>query len=86
MTTIEIPISPRHRAAWILYQLSIHGSSFAEVAKDVGVTRQAVRNTAFFLHSPRIEQAIAKVIGRAPKDVWPERYPPHAVGQPRASA
>ncbi|HSF30294.1 MAG TPA: nucleotide excision repair protein, partial [Candidatus Tectomicrobia bacterium] len=63
---MEIPTSPKHRAAWILYQLSIHGSSFAEVAKHLGVTRQAVRNTAFFLHSPRIEQAIAKVIGRKP--------------------
>lgn len=75
MTNIEIPTSPRHRASWLLYQLSIHGSSFADIAKDVGVTRQAVRNAALFMRSPRIEQAIAKKIGRKPADLWPERYP-----------
>jgi lambda repressor-like predicted transcriptional regulator len=39
------------------------------------VTRQAVRNVALFIHSPRIELAIAKKIGRKPADLWPERYP-----------
>ena len=74
MTTTEMPTSPKHRAAWLLYQLSIHGSNFASIAKELGVTRQAVRNTALSVPSPKIEHAIAKKIGRKPHDLWPERY------------
>jgi Ner family transcriptional regulator len=84
MTTNEMPTSPRHRASWILYQLAIHASSYAAIAKDLGVSRQAVRNAVLFGHSPRIEHAIAKTIGRKPQDLWPERYP-HGSSRRKAS-
>lgn len=68
-----VPQHPLHRNEWIKYQLRIRGSSMSELARRLGVTRQAVRN-ALTSPYPKMERAIAWEIGREPADIWPERY------------
>ncbi len=61
------------RNEWIKFQLRIRGSSLSQLARDLGVTRQAVRN-ALSSRYPRMERVIAAEIGLAPETIWPERY------------
>jgi len=68
-----VPQNPLQRNEWIKYQLRIRGSSMSELARRLGVTRQAVRN-ALSGSYPKMERAIANEIGRSPEHIWPERY------------
>lgn len=68
-----VPQDPLQRNEWIKYQLRIRGSSMSDLARRLGVTRQAVRN-ALSGPYPRMERAIAYEIGRSPEHIWPERY------------
>lgn len=61
------------RNEWIKFQLRIRGSSLSQLARDLGVTRQAVRN-ALSSRYPRMERVIAAEIGLDPEMIWPERY------------
>lgn len=61
------------RNEWIKFQLRIRGSSLSQLARDLGVTRQAVRN-ALSSRYPRMERVIAAEIGLDPEIIWPERY------------
>lgn len=73
MRTNEPPKNPDQRRAWILYQLHLVGSSFADLGRELGVTRDAVRN-ATRKRYPKMERAIANKIGKRPEEIWPERY------------
>ena len=68
-----IPTDPMQRNEWIKFQLRIRGSSLSQLARDLGVTRQAVRN-ALSSRYPRMERVIAAEIGLDPETIWPERY------------
>lgn len=68
-----IPRDPLQRNEWIKYQLRIRGSSMSQLARRLGVTRQAVRN-ALSGSYPKMERAIAHEIGHPPEHIWPERY------------
>jgi len=68
-----VPQDPLQRNEWIKYQLRIRGSSMSQLARRLGVTRQAVRN-ALSGSYPKMERAIAHEIGRSPEHIWPERY------------
>ena len=68
-----IPSDPVQRNEWIKFQLRIRGSSMSQLARDLGVTRQAVRN-ALSSRYPRMERVIAAEIGLNPATIWPERY------------
>lgn len=70
-----IPGDPVQRNEWIKFQLRLRGSSLSKLARDLGVTRQAVRN-ALASRYPRMERVIAAEIGLDPQTIWPERYPP----------
>jgi len=69
-----IPQDPVQRNEWIKFQLRVRGSSLSKLARDLGVTRQAVRN-ALASRYPRMERVIAAEIGLDPATIWPERYP-----------
>jgi Ner family transcriptional regulator len=69
----SIPEDPVQRNEWIKFQLRLRGSSFSKLARDLGVTRQAVRN-ALSSRYPRMERVIAHEIGLEPYTIWPERY------------
>lgn len=68
------------RNEWIKFQLRIRGSSLSQLARDLGVTRQAVRN-ALSSRYPRMERVIAAEIGLDPETIWPERYRKDGKGQ-----
>jgi Ner family transcriptional regulator len=69
-----IPLDPAQRNEWIKYRLRVGGSSLSQLARELGVTRQAVRN-ALTRRYPRMERVIAAEIGLPPHCIWPERYP-----------
>lgn len=69
----DIPADPVQRNEWIKFQLRMRGSSLSQLARDLGVTRQAVRN-ALSSRYPRMERVIAAEIGLDPETIWPERY------------
>ena len=45
----------------------------SQLARDAGVTRQAVRN-ALSARDPRMERVIEAGIGLNPATIWPDRY------------
>ncbi|HTN32189.1 MAG TPA: helix-turn-helix domain-containing protein [Pseudomonas sp.] len=73
MNKTEIPDDPNQRWEWIKYQLRTNGSSLAKVARVLKVTPPAVKNVKRQPY-PRIERAIAKELGLAPIQLWPERW------------
>jgi len=73
MSTKQATKNTDNRRAWIKYQLEVAGSSFADIARDLGVSRSAV-NKAIKNSYPKMERAIAAKIGRRPEEIWPERY------------
>lgn len=73
MSREQLLKKPDTRREWIKFQLAIHGSSLAEIARGLGVTRQAVQ-FALDHPYPKVEQAIAEKIGLEPQTIWPERY------------
>jgi lambda repressor-like predicted transcriptional regulator len=73
MSRKRIPKNPEHRRAWINYQLRLVGSSISAIAREHGVSRQAVW-IALEIPSPKWEEIIAGKIGRRADEIWPERY------------
>lgn|SRR5690554_6721331 len=72
---IPIPEEPSRRREWIKYQLKINGLSIASLAREHGVSRQAV-SMALTNSNPRWEFVIAQALGLEPSELWPERYDP----------
>lgn len=58
---------------WIKGMLELKKSSFAKIARELGVSRQAVRQ-ALDVPYPKMERAIAAKLGLSPEKLWPERY------------
>lgn len=73
MARIKVPADPTERKAWIKYQLEIKGSSFADLARETGNSRQTVRKSLDIKY-PKWDRAIADKIGLSVSDIWPERY------------
>lgn len=69
----DVPTDPLQRNEWIKYQLRLRGSSLSKLARELGMTRQAVRN-ALSSRYPKMERVIAAEIGLRPETIWPERY------------
>ena len=70
------PIPPKNtddRQVWIMAMLRFKKSSYSALARELGVTRSAIRK-AVWKKSPKNEKAIAEKIGYAPELIWPERY------------
>lgn len=73
MNTMLPPKSYHERRIWLKMMLEMKKSSYAAIARELGVTRMAVRK-AVYARSPRMEKAIADKIGYVPALIWPERY------------
>ncbi|WP_024608506.1 helix-turn-helix domain-containing protein [Pseudoalteromonas sp. TAB23] len=69
----NIPEDTEKRREWIKYQLKIRGISIAKLAREHDVSRQAL-STALVRSNPRWEYVISNALGKAPNDIWPERY------------
>ncbi|MEB3167892.1 MAG: helix-turn-helix domain-containing protein [Synechococcaceae cyanobacterium] len=74
MLTTRPPKNPTKKWAWIIYQLALRGLNLSDIARDLGVTRQAICR-ANYGRRPRIERAIAARLDLPPCRIWPERYP-----------
>lgn len=73
MARLKAPSDPSERKAWLKYQLDRVGSSFADIAREGGATRQTARKVLEVKY-PKWERLIASKIGMEPADIWPERY------------
>jgi len=73
MISQRIPKKTDERWVWIKGQLELRGESFASMARELGVSRQAVRSVREAPY-PKMEKAIAKKLGMQAKNLWPERY------------
>lgn len=78
MLTLSIktlPKNPDLRRVWIMANLRAIGSSYAAIARELGVTRQMVMHCARHPErSDRCSAAIAQKLGLQRSDIWPERY------------
>lgn len=69
----NIPDDLQQRREWIKFQLRLRGTTLSAIAREEGVSRQALRQA--LVHSyPKMERAIAAKLHMEPKDIWPERY------------
>jgi len=72
MTTNEF--IKTHLKAWVMYQLSIRGLSFAELARQNGNVKRDVPGRVFYMSYPKWERIVAAAIDMKPEDLWPERW------------
>ena len=64
------------KAESIKYRLRAEaGTSLANIAKSLGVTRGHVSMTLYGNRSSRVEKAIADALGESVETVFPDRYP-----------
>jgi Ner family transcriptional regulator len=63
----------RSRRNHIIYLLQGRGYTVSSLAKNIGVSPQAVTN-AMRAPYPRIEKKIAEILGEAVEKLFPERY------------
>jgi Ner family transcriptional regulator len=72
--THDMPTTPRDRREWISYQLRLRGLSFRSLARQEGVTHQAVSAAALGGSSRPLQEALADTLGIAPHALFPELY------------
>ncbi len=82
MELIRPPQNPFERQVWIVAMLRIKKSSFSAIARELGISRQAVQKTQT-QRNKRVEGVIAAKIGYVPEFIWPERYQTHLAEQYR---
>ena len=71
--SLAIPQKPAHRRAWVKFQLSLKGLSFAALAEQIDVSPQAIKD-ALLKPSARIEEEIASAIKVPVEKLFPERF------------
>lgn len=79
----SVPRDPRARHIWIGAALRLAGSSFADIARDLDITPQAVQQ-ATRMSNRRAQEAIAAKIGMSVRELFPEWYRPDGtrIGDP----
>ena len=69
--------APQTTADWtwsrVRYELSRKEKLLSDVARSAKVGRSAISNVAR-IPTPRLQSAIAAVIGKKPQKIWPSRY------------
>jgi len=73
MDSLGPPIDPQQRREWIKFQLRLRGITLSAIARELGVSRQALR-LALIQSYPKMERAIATKLNMTPESIWPERY------------
>lgn len=68
-----IPLDPRERNLWVIYQLKLRGKTLKAVAAEIGITEQSLHH-ALYKPSLRAEEKLAKTLGLTPEELFPERY------------
>ena len=70
MSTTPYPDWPWHR---VRYELAEKGKTLADVARSIGLTKVSAA-AINRLPNPKMQAAIASVIGVSPIAIWPSRY------------
>lgn len=73
ITTSDVPNNPAERRAWVSYQLKIRGLSFSSLARDEGVSPQAMA-AALLVPSSHLEEVIARALDLTARELFPERF------------
>ena len=73
MQIIKPPQNSYELKIWLVAMLRLKKSSYAALARELGVTRNVVRKAVDHPY-PKMERAIAAKIGYVPELIWPERY------------
>ena len=73
MTTKAGTKKTDERRLWFKHQLELRGSSFACIARCLGISRQAV-GKSILNPSPRVAKAVAAELGIDCTKLWPDRY------------
>lgn len=56
-------------------RLRLAGTSFSDIARELGITPASVSLVSQGLRRSRpVQQMIAQKLGTAPEKIWPERY------------
>lgn len=71
--TVNVPKNPAERRGWIKYQLETRGLSLRRLARDEGVSHQAV-SYALVAPSSHLQPVIADAIGLTVHELFPEWY------------
>jgi Ner family transcriptional regulator len=69
----EIFRNPTERRAWVIFQLKIRGRTLPSLAREQGVSQQAL-GAALSSPSQALEAAIADAVERHVTDLFPERF------------
>ena len=73
----------RRQHEQIKMRLRLHGSSLAEIARALSVTRTTVTAVCQGrCRSLGVEAAIAAALGVTPEQLWPDRYPVVSANRP----
>lgn len=73
LSRIDVPREPLNRRAWYIYQLRLRGLTISEVARRAGSTQPRL-SYALLAPSADAERILARAIGLAPSDLFPERF------------
>lgn len=81
---VNIPKNPAERRGWIIWQLRNRGWSLSRIARDEGVSVQAV-SSALMVSSSHLQNVIAGLLDLEPRDLFPEYFDPagRRLGQTR---
>ncbi len=72
--SVNIPKKPAERRGWVKWQFEIRGLSLREFARREGVSHQAVSHALISGNSAHLQEAIARELGLAPHQLFPELY------------
>jgi len=77
ITKRGVPLQPaKARHLKIKYELQLAGSSFNDIARDLGVTHSTVLAVSNGRGgSSRVQLAISEKIGVPLEELWPEKFP-----------
>lgn len=73
MSRPPIPRDPFERTVSVQAQLRVKGSSFAQIARRIGMSRRTIAN-AMYAPNYRAEIAIAEELGLRVEVLFPERF------------
>lgn len=60
---------------FLLYRIRKAGTSFAQIARDIGVAPATVTVVSKGCRSAKIENALAAALGLTAEELFPDRYP-----------
>lgn len=73
LTKTALKKTDSRRREWFKYQLRDRRSSFAAIARDLGISRPAV-SRGILSPSERLATAVALALGKEKSELWPRRF------------